>query len=228
VPEIVQRILVRMNPLARMTPGGLAARRPIRLSRALHRSPRRRVQLHAAALALAAALVVAGLGSPALAAQTAAQKLTIRLVDAKSGKPIHDKTVSVAFYVEDSSMTNGRRRVAYPDGQFWTNLAVDKEGLGAIEVPKGTTIVEVGKGLDTDGARDTEKAIQLFLCQGHPDFTKADSGFQYGRVADVLATGYVAKDPDCQPRLKLPVAPGQFVVMAWPPSRIPLSNGIDW
>jgi hypothetical protein len=184
---------------------------------------------------LAAAVALAGLYSRALAAQTPTQSptqnptpmLTIRLVDAKSGKPIHDKTVSVAFYVEDPSIANGRRRVAYPDGQFWTNLAVDKEGLGAIEVPKGATIVEVGKGLDNDGTKDTEKAIQLFLCQGHPDFTKADSGFQYGRVADALATGYVAKDPDCQPRLKLPVAPGQFVVMAWPPSRIPLSGVID-
>jgi hypothetical protein len=180
---------------------------------------------------LAGALVLAGLGAPALGAQSPTQnpapKLTIRLVDAKSGKPIHDKTVSVAFYVEDPSMTNGRRRVAYPDGQFWTNLAVDKEGLGAIDVPKGATIVEVGKGLDDDGTKSTEKAIQLDLCQGHPDFTKADSGFQYGRVADALATGYVAKDPDCQPRLKLPVEPGQFVVMAWPPSRIPLSGVID-
>jgi hypothetical protein len=181
---------------------------------------------------LAVALVPAGLGTSALAAQTPPQdpprKLTIRLVDAKSGKPIHDKTVSVAFYVEDPSMANGRRRVAYPDGQFWTNLAVDKEGLGAIDAPKGATIVEVGKGLDDDGTKSTEKAIQLDLCQGHPDFTKADSGFQYGRVAEALATGYVAKDPDCQPRLKLPVEPGQFVVMAWPSSRIPMANGISW
>lgn len=204
---------------------------PLRLTRPSclrGQAPRLRIHVRTAASALGAVLFFAGLYAPALAAQPPAQMLTIRLVDAKSGKPIHDKTVSVAFYVEDPSMPNGRRRVAYPDGQFWTNLAVDKEGLGAIQVPKGATIVEVGKGLDNDGTRTTEKAIQLFLCQGHPDFTKADSGFQYGRVADALATGYVAKDPDCQPRLKLPVAPGQFVVMAWPPSRIPLSNGIDW
>jgi hypothetical protein len=212
-----------MNPK-----GWLSALRPVRLSPARQQARGLRVHAFAQALALAAALVSAGLCAPALAAQTPTQKLTIRLVDAKSGKPIHDKTVSVAFYVEDSSMNNGRRRVAYPDGQFWTNLAVDKDGLGAIPVPTGATIVEVGKGLDDDGTKITEKAIQLFLCQGHPDFTKPDSGFQYGRVADVLATGYMAKDPDCQPRLKLPVAPGQFVVMAWPPSRIPLPGGIDW
>ncbi|MGA7340084.1 MAG: hypothetical protein WBE72_10485 [Terracidiphilus sp.] len=174
--------------------------------------------------ALAAALVFAGLVAPFAAAQT----MTIRLVDAKTGKPIRDKMVSIAFYVEDPSMINSRRRVAYPDGQFWTNLAVDKEGFGAIQVPKGATIVEVGKGLDNDGTRTTEKAIHLFMCQGKPEFTKPDSGFQYGRVAEVLATGFVARDPDCQPRLKVPAAPGQFVVMAWPPSTIPLSGGIDW
>jgi hypothetical protein len=184
--------------------------------------------------AVAAALLFAAAGWVACPAIAAAQTpapmptMTIRLVDAKTGKPMHDKIVSVAFYVEDGSMTNGRRRVAYPNGQFWTNLPVDKDGLGSIQVPQGATIVEVGKGLDNDGTKITEKGIQLFMCQGAPEFTRADSGFQYGRVGDVLATGLIAKDPDCQPRLKIPVAPGQFVVMAWPPSWNPLAGGIAW
>jgi hypothetical protein len=157
-----------------------------------------------------------------------AQTVTIRLVEAKSGKPIRNKTVSIAFYVEDASMSNGRRRVAFPDGSFWTNLDIDKEGLGAIAVPKGATIVEVGKGLNNDGLKSTEKATDLFLCQDHPDFTRPDAGYEYGRVEEVLRTGYMLKNPDCQPRLKVPAAPGQFVVVAWPPSRNPLGSGITW
>ena len=170
----------------------------------------------------------------AAGAQTAApgnstkSTMTLRLVEARSGKPIRGKTVSVAFYLEDSSMTNGRRRVAFPDGTFWTNLALDKDGLGTIQIPAGATIVEVGKGLNNDGLKATEKAIQVDLCQGSPGFTKPDSGFQYGRVEDVLRTGVLADDPDCLPRLKVPAAPGEFVVMAWPPSRNPLASGITW
>jgi hypothetical protein len=176
-----------------------------------------------------AALAIAALCVTAVYAQPAAiQTLTIRLVEGKSGKPIREKTVSVAFYVEDLSMTNGRRRVALPDGTFWTNLALDKDGLATIEAPAGATIVEVGKGLDNDGLKTTEKAIQLDLCQGSPSFTKADAGFQYGRISEILSTGVVASDPNCQPRLKAPVVPGQFVVMAWPPSRLALPGGVGW
>jgi hypothetical protein len=183
------------------------------------------------ALALLAALALCApipAQTPAqAAAQTPTQSLTIRLVEAKTGKPIRNKTVSVAFYTEDSSMTNGRRRVALPDGSFWTNLEVDKDGLGSIQVPAGATLVEVGKGLDNDGSKVTENAIHLDMCQGSPGFTKPDSGFQYGRVEDVLRTGFVAYDPECQPRLKTPAGPGQFVVMAWPPSRLALP-GMSW
>jgi hypothetical protein len=176
-----------------------------------------------------AAFVVALLCVTAIGAQPAASEtLTIRLVEGKSGKPIREKTVAVAFYVDDSSLTNGRRRVALPDGTFWTNLALDKDGLGTIQVPAGATIVEVGKGQDNDGLKATEKAIQLDLCQGSPSFTKADAGFQYGRVNEILSSGLVASDPDCQPRLKAPVVPGQFVVMAWPPSRLALPGGVGW
>jgi hypothetical protein len=184
----------------------------------------RGVILRLATALVLTALSFAALGAPAAAAQT----MTIRLVEAKSGKPIHNKTVSVAFYVEDSSMTNARRRVALPDGKFWTNLALDKDGRGGIQVPQGATIIEVGKGLDEDGSKTTEKAIQLDLCQGSPGFTKPDSGFQYGRVEEVLRTGSVANDPDCQPRLKVPAVPGEFVVMAWPPSRLGLPGGMNW
>ncbi len=161
-------------------------------------------------------------------AQTPVQVLTIRLVEAKTGKPLRNKLVSIAFYVDDATMTGGRRRVAFPDGSYWTNLAIDEEGFGAIPVPRGATLVEVGKGLDTDGSKITERAIQLSMCEDRPGFTQADSGYQYGRVVDVLRTGYVARDPDCQPRLKTPVAPGQFVVMAWPPSRLALPTGMGW
>jgi hypothetical protein len=160
--------------------------------------------------------------------QAPAQMLTVRLVEAKSGKPIRNKMVSIAFYVEDATMTNGRRRVAFPDGTFWTNVPIDKDGFGAIPIPQGATIVEIGKGLDTDGSKITEDAIHLDMCQGSPGFTRPDSGFQYGRVVDVLRTGSVAYDPDCQPRLKTPAAPGQFVVMAWPPSRLALPGGMGW
>jgi hypothetical protein len=160
--------------------------------------------------------------------QAPAQMLTIRLVEAKSGKPIRNKLVSIAFYVEDASMPDGRRRVAFPDGHFWINLAIDQEGTGSIPIPRGATIVEIGKGLDTDGSKITENAIHLDMCQGSPGFTKPISGFQYGRVEDVLRTGSVAYDPDCQPRLKTPATPGQFVVMAWPPSRLELPSPMSW
>jgi hypothetical protein len=160
--------------------------------------------------------------------QAPAQMLTVRLVEAKSGKPIRNKMVSIAFYVEDATMTSGRRRVAFPDGTFWTNVTIDKDGFGAIPIPHGATIVEIGKGLDTDGSKTTEDAIHLDMCQGSPGFTRPDSGFQYGRVEEVLRTGFVAYDPDCQPRLKTPAAPGQFVVMAWPPSRLALPSGMSW
>ena len=173
-------------------------------------------------------LAAAALSVAVAQAQTHTQLMTVRLVEARSGKPIRNKTVSIAFYVEDSSMTNGRRRVAFPDGSFWINLDVDKDGLGSIQVPGGATLVEVGKGLDNDGSKTTEKAIQLDMCQGRPGFTKPDAGFQYGRVEEVMRSGSVAFDPDCQPRLKLPAAPGEFVVMAWPPSRLPLPSGMSW
>jgi hypothetical protein len=163
-----------------------------------------------------------------LAPAAAAQTMTLRLVEARSGKPIRNKTVSIAFYVEDSSKSNGRRRVAFTDGSFWTNLAVDKDGFGAIAVPAGATIVEVGKGLDNDGSKITENAIHLDMCQGSPGFTKPDSGFQYGRVEEILRVGVVAYDPECQPKLKTPAGPGQFVVMAWPPSRLALPSGMSW
>jgi hypothetical protein len=178
--------------------------------------------------AVLAVLILAVLCASAAAAQTPAQKLTVRLVEAKTGKPIRNKMVSIAFYAVDASMTSGRRRVAFPDGSFWTNLAVDKDGLGAIQIPTGATIVEVGKGLDTDGSKITEDAIHLDMCQGSPGFTKPDSGYQYGRVEEVLRAGSVAYDPDCQPRLKVPAAPGEFVVMAWPPSRLALPSGMSW
>ncbi len=171
-----------------------------------------------------AVLAGAALWAPAGAAQT----MTIRLVEAKTGKPIRNKMVSIAFYVEDASMPDGRRRVALSDGPFWTNLAIDKDGLGSIQVPQGATIVEIGKGLDNDGSKITENAIHLDMCQGSPGFTQPDSGFQYARVQDVLRTGSVAHDPDCQPRLKTPATPGEFVVMAWPPSRIALPSGMSW
>lgn len=198
------------------------------------RASARPLQLRLSRFAFAATLMIAAAGAamfpPFVAAQapSSSPTMTIRLVDARSGKPIRDKIVNVAFYADDPTMTNGRRRVAYPDGQLWTNLTLDKDGLGAIQVPPGATIVEVGKGLDNDGTKDTEKGIDLFMCRCEPEFTKPDAGFQYGRVADVLAFGLVAKDPDCQPRLKVPVTPGQFVVMAWPPSRNPLGHGITW
>jgi hypothetical protein len=184
--------------------------------------------VHAAIAVLILAALCAYAASAQTPAQTPARTLTVRLVEAKSGKPIRNKMVSIAFYVEDPSMPGGRRRVALLDGQFWTNLAIDKDGLGSIQVPRGATIVEVGKGLDTDGSKNTENAIHLDMCPDHPDFTQADSGYQYARVEDVLRTGYVAKDPDCQPRLKTPAAPGQFVVMAWPPSRLALPSGMSW
>lgn len=160
--------------------------------------------------------------------QTPAPILTIRLVEARSGKPIRNKLVSIAFYVEDASMPNGRRRVAFPDGQYWTNLAIDNDGMGSIPVPRGAAIVEIGKGLDADGSKITENAIHLDMCQGSPGFTKPDSGYQYARVEEVLRTGSVAFDPDCQPRLKTPATPGQFVVMAWPPSRVELPSAMSW
>lgn len=161
-------------------------------------------------------------------ATDSARTLIVRLVEARSGKPMRNKLLSIAFYVEDASMTGGRRRIAYPDGQFWTNVTIDKDGVGSIQVPRGATIVEVGRGLDNDGLKSTEKTIELSLCRDNQHFTRADPGYQYGRVEDVLRSGYLANAPDCAPRLKMPVMPGQFVAISWPPSRNPLASGITW
>jgi hypothetical protein len=132
----------------------------------------------------------------------AAQTLTIRLVNAKTGKPMKNKNVKVEFWWDDPSSPNNDKRT--PINFLGTDVYIDKNsGVGHIEIPQQATFVEVSEGSKI-GKEPYRVAYETCNAVG-----------KQIPLADVLRLGYVPENT-CSKSIKVKATAGEYVFFGLP------------
>jgi hypothetical protein len=131
-----------------------------------------------------------------LSCSLSAQTLTIRLLNAKSGKPIKEQSVTLEW-AKDTQHAN-----EFPN----SDITVDKEGVGHVEVPSGASGFSLLPG---DKAGKTPGRFAYFNCN--------DAGLIL--VEEVIQIGVVPKN-GCG-TMNVPRQKGQVVFWAVPNSFLP-------
>lgn len=160
--------------------------------------------------------------------QVRAQELTVRMVDGNSGKPMANKDVTVSFWWDDPARPEGKQRVHLELGgvPYYHNVALDKQGVGHIDIPRQATLVEVTEGWHA--GRVGDKRIRYSLCNRANDQYVWVSPFKVKYllvpVDELEQHGFVAGL--CSPKALVGAAPGEYVVLAVPDKCFPLC-GLD-
>ena len=161
--------------------------------------------------------------------QVRAQTLTLRMVDGRTGKPMANKDVTVSFWWDDPKRPEGKQRVHLDlrDVPYYHNVALDKQGVGHIDIPPQATLVEVTEGMHA--GRVDDKRIRYSLCNRAGDHFVWVSQFKVKLLLvpldEIANHGFVA-ETECTPKAPVGAAPGEYVVLAVPYKCFPLC-GLD-
>jgi hypothetical protein len=120
-------------------------------------------------------------------AQATAQTLTIRMINARSGKPIDGKSVNVEFQGVPGKAV----------------LAVDKHGIGHLTIPPGATAISF------------IAASKKGSVQNIPAYTVCGPFGEYISIQDILAHGFVPQNA-CGSTPQLTAAPGELLYLIEP------------
>jgi hypothetical protein len=170
----------------------------------------------------------------ALGSIAPAQTFTVRLVNAKTGKPMANKDVTVSFWWDDPSKPADRRRVKVemPGGLKASNVSpdnvsLDKHGEARVAIPPKATMVQVERALQA--GRVDHKEVRYSVCHWTGDRFVYTNRFgvkaQLVPLDEVVQHGFVP-ETECAAKAPVVAAPGEYVVIAAPYSCFPLC-GLD-